>query len=119
MMFAICVRQDTEIGSSESMPNLANASTEELIDNTIAGWEAANERMYRTEQMAYDLALRASDEARIRWSEVEGRSKGVAMPEHGSPPSSERASGRQRPSRYACLRGLNASRAGAKHRWVN
>ena len=43
------------------MPNLANASTEELIDKTIAGWEAANERMYRTEQMAYDLARRVSD----------------------------------------------------------
>ena len=63
MCFAICVRhrQETEIDSSESMPNLANASTEELIDNTIAGWEAANERMYRTEQMAYDLARRVSD----------------------------------------------------------
>ena len=71
------------------MPNLANASTEELIDKTIAGWEAANERMYRTEQMAYDLARRVSDEARSRWSEVGGRSKGVAMPEHGSPPSSK------------------------------
>ena len=37
------------------------SSTEELLDRTIAGWEAANERMRRMEDHVCDLLRRVAD----------------------------------------------------------
>ena len=37
------------------------SSTEDLLDRTIAGWEAANERMRRMEEHVYDLLRRVTD----------------------------------------------------------
>ena len=37
------------------------SSTEDLLDRTIAGWEAANERMRRMEDHVCDLLRRVAD----------------------------------------------------------